>query len=423
MYNSAVQTLQDLIAIESVANHGEDGLPYGPGPDKALSYVLDVCDSLGIHTVRKDEYAYAQIGEGDEIIGILSHLDVVPAGEGWTYPPFEGTIVSRPDGDRLYGRGSIDDKGPTVAVIYAMKEILDEMGIPGKRIRLILGQTEENGNWDDIQAYCRNEELPAYGITPDGDFPAIYCEKGTMVMLVEMPLEDSGVDSVTAGDAPNMVPGHATMVIGGSAYTGAGTPSHGCAPWSGVNAVDRMLDAAQEQINIDSVPFLRMYRDLLKGMIYGEGLGCRMEDSESGSLTVNPGLIRTEDDTVRMWLDIRYPVNADHEEIVSRIREAVCGYGASAECIYHMEPVYMDRNGKVMKELLEAYYDHTGDRSAPLAIGGATYARAMPDIIAYGPNFPGHENREHQSDEYILLDDFYKLIRIYHDALVRLLKI
>ncbi len=421
MNTEAIQTLQKLIAIESVAEHGAQGYPYGPGPAKALAFALDLCESWGFKVCRKDEYGYAEIGEGEELIGILSHLDVVPAGEGWTVPPFEGTLAAGPEGMRLYGRGSIDDKGPTVACLYAMKALSDSGTPIRKRIRLILGQTEENGDWKDMEAYREQEELPDYGFTPDGDFPAIYCEKGVMVIRIRMDLAVGGLEEISSGSAANMVPSAAEVVIAGRKFVGSGSPAHGCAPWGGQNAMDDLIRNAGETEDLSRIPFLQMYRDLFAGKIYGEGIDCVLEDSESGKLTVNPGKIRTEEDVITLWLDIRYPITADHETIFRKVSGHVHRYGAVAECVHAMEPVHMDRGGAVMQKLLEAYYDHTDDRSEPISIGGGTYARAMPGIIAYGPNFPGHENREHQSDEYILVEDFMKLIEIYQDALSRLL--
>ena len=169
-----INTLKELVSIDSVCEMGEGGFPYGSGPAKALDCVLSKAEDLGFRTKNADyKYAFAEIGQGDEIVAVLGHLDVVPAGEGWNTPAFEAT---EKDG-RIYGRGTVDDKGPTVAAMYAMKDLLDRGKPLNKRVRLIFGQCEEKGDWKDIEAYKANEELPCCGFTPDAEFPALYGEK------------------------------------------------------------------------------------------------------------------------------------------------------------------------------------------------------------------------------------------------------
>ena len=167
-----IKHLQELLSIESVANHGENGTPYGVGPAKALEYMLTLCEQLGFRTKNAGgRYGYAEIGEGKEIIGVLGHLDVVPAGSGWDYPPFAGTV----DNGRLYGRGALDDKGPMLISVYAARDLAKEYAEKGKtmnkRIRLIFGQTEENGDWYDMDAYVAEEEKISYGLRLTGIFP------------------------------------------------------------------------------------------------------------------------------------------------------------------------------------------------------------------------------------------------------------
>ena len=121
-----IAALTELLSIESVSGSGDEKYPYGAGPAMALKYTLALCRRMGFRTKNADgRYGYAEIGSGPELIGILAHLDTVPAGSGWTYPPFAGTLSE----GRLYGRGAQDDKGPVIACIYAMKELLDS-GVP-----------------------------------------------------------------------------------------------------------------------------------------------------------------------------------------------------------------------------------------------------------------------------------------------------
>lgn len=409
-----IEKLRELLAIESVAQCGEGGLPYGPGPAAALEYVLNLCGSFGFTTKNAEgKYGYAEIGSGKELIGILCHLDVVPAGKGWDYPPFAGTLK---DG-RLYGRGALDDKGPTVACIFAMKDLLDAGTPLKKRIRIIFGQTEENGEWTDIEEYKRCEELPSYGFTPDGDFPALYGEKGILLIKLSMPLAASGFLSAEGGSAPNMVPDLCRVETEKGSFSAEGKAAHGSAPWTGINAIAELMEKLAAEEGCGELPFVRMYRERIGRCVHGEKMGCAFCDEESGELSMNAGLLKTEGENLELYLDIRYPVTFSEDDVLNAVDAAVSPYGASAEVIHRMRPVYMDKDGPVMRRLLAAYRNVTGDLSEPLVIGGGTYARSMDNIIAFGPNIPGHPNTEHEKNEYITIEDFEAIREIYRQAL------
>lgn len=410
--NEMIEALQKLVSFQSIAKDEGPEYPYGKEVCGAKEYVLELAKSFGMRAEDvPGKYAYIEIGEGPRLIGILSHLDVVPAGDGWTQDPFGGEIV---DG-KIYGRGTTDDKGPTIAVLYAMKA-LKEKATLSARIRLILGQTEENGEWRDIEAYTDAEEIPECGFTPDGDFPAIQNELGAMVFRVQMP--QSGFLQGEGGTAPNMVPARARVKTEFGTYEASGKACHGCAPWLGLNGISELMEKVYQAEPENR--FLRMYADLIGKTIYGEKLGIAAED-ESGKLTLNVGLFEVRDETATLMVDIRYPAKKNPDEISGSLVRQFSSYGASCECVYHVRPLYTPSDSPVLGALLSAYREVTGDDSRPISIGGGTYAKAMPNMVAFGPNFPGHENREHMEDEYILVEDFLKLEEIYERALAYLL--
>lgn len=410
--NEMIEALQKLVSFQSIAKDEGPEYPYGKEVFGAKEYVLELAKSFGMRAEDvPGKYAYIEIGEGPRLIGILSHLDVVPAGDGWTQDPFGGEIV---DG-KIYGRGTTDDKGPTIAVLYAMKALKEKTTLPA-RIRLILGQTEENGEWRDIEAYTDAEEIPECGFTPDGDFPAIQNELGAMVFRVQMP--QSGFLQGEGGTAPNMVPARARVKTEFGTYEASGKACHGCAPWLGLNGISELMEKVYQAEPENR--FLRMYADLIGKTIYGEKLGIAAED-ESGKLTLNVGLFEVRDETATLMVDIRYPAKKNPDEISGSLVRQFSSYGASCECVYHVRPLYTPSDSPVLGALLSAYREVTGDDSRPISIGGGTYAKAMPNMVAFGPNFPGHENREHMEDEYILVEDFLKLEEIYERALAYLL--
>lgn len=410
--NEMIEALQKLVSFQSIAKEEGPEYPYGKEVCGAKEYVLELAKSFGMRVEDvPDKYAYIEIGEGPRLIGILSHLDVVPAGDGWTQDPFGGEIV---DG-KIYGRGTTDDKGPTIAVLYAMKALKEKTTLSA-RIRLILGQTEENGEWRDIEAYTDAEEIPECGFTPDGDFPAIQNELGAMVFQVQMP--QSGFLQGEGGTAPNMVPARARVKTEFGTYEASGKACHGCAPWLGLNGISELMEKVHQAEPENR--FLRMYADLIGKTIYGEKLGIAAED-ESGKLTLNVGLLEVRDETTTLMVDIRYPAKKNPDEISGSLVRQFSSYGASCECVYHVRPLYTPSDSPVLGALLSAYREVTGDDSRPISIGGGTYAKAMPNMVVFGPNFPGHENREHMEDEYILVEDFLKLEEIYERALAYLL--
>lgn len=410
--NEMIEALQKLVSFQSIAKDEGPEYPYGKEVCGAKEYVLELAKSFGMRAEDvPGKYAYIEIGEGPRLIGILSHLDVVPAGDGWTQDPFGGEIV---DG-KIYGRGTTDDKGPTIAVLYAMKALKEKTTLSA-RIRLILGQTEENGEWRDIEAYTDAEEIPECGFTPDGDFPAIQNELGAMVFQVQMP--QSGFLQGEGGTAPNMVPACARVKTEFGTYEASGKSCHGCAPWLGLNGISELMEKVHQAEPENR--FAQMYADLIGKTIYGEKLGIAAED-ESGKLTLNVGLLEVRDETTTLMVDIRYPAKKNPDEISGSLVRQFSSYGASCECVYHVRPLYTPSDSPVLGALLSAYREVTGDDSRPISIGGGTYAKAMPNMVAFGPNFPGHENREHMEDEYILVEDFLKLEEIYERALAYLL--
>lgn len=422
-----IEKLQELIAIPSVSQKGDDLAPYGIETVKALEYVLNLCRDFGFRTKNcENQVGYAEIGSGDEMIGILCHLDVVPAGNGWTYPPFAGEIH---DG-RLYGRGAVDDKGPAIASIFAMKELLD-MGIPlKKRIRIIFGQSEETGDWTDMEYYKQHEELPSYGFTPDADFPVIYGEKGILQITLSMDQQKSGFLFVSGGNAPNVVADQASCTVLGAEgeklqYQANGKAAHGSTPEEGENAISNLMDLLLKEMEERhfKCPFAEFYMDKIGYALHGEQINCELSDEASGKITFNAGMIRIQESSVELSVDIRYPVNCKEEEIISRIKQQAEPYGVKVSVCESMAPVYLDKNTPVIRALMEVYHEETGDDTPAMTMGGGTYARAMEGIVAFGPLFPGRECTEHQKDEYILLEDLEKAKEIYKKALWRLVEL
>ena len=425
------ETLLSLLAVDSVQGTPAEGAPFGVGTKEALDRFLSFAASFGMRTKELEGYCgYAEIGEG-ELLGIPFHLDTVPFGEDWSHSPL-GEITESEEGTVIYGRGAEDDKGPAVAVLYALKSLLDDGKTPRRRIRLIAGLNEESG-WKCIERYLATEEIPALSFSPDADFPVIYSEKGVCHLALTLPLGE-GVYAFRGGERVNMVADRATLDVAGISdaalfkclqggikvkamerglrLSATGVSAHGSTPEKGENAILKILFAVKS-----SSEFLADLYDAFFATD-GSGLGIALSDEKSGALTLNVGKVESDDTTVTFSLDIRYPVSYTEETILEKIRAALPQ--ATLSVVGRHAPLYVDPDSELVTNLLAAYNEVTGEHASPIAIGGATYARAFPNAVAFGPVFPGEESRIHQKDESITADAFIKCAEIYRAALEKL---
>lgn len=407
MAKDMIESLQELIAIPSVTGT--------PEVFEALEQALDCCRSLGFRVKNVDgKLGYGEIGEGEDLMGILCHLDVVPAGEGWSYEPFAGTVT---ENGRIYGRGAVDDKGPAMAAVYAMKDVLDSGKKLNKRVRVIFGIMEEGGEWEDMDYYKAHEEIPSFGFTPDADFPAIYGEKGILQADLIMNAGEAGFAEIAGGDAPNMVAAWARGKLpDGTSFDEKGISAHGSTPEEGENAITRLMEKAAAR----GCRFAQVYMEKIGWCLDGSKFGIGISDEASGGLTFNAGRIVMEEDKVRLSVDIRYPVTFAEEDVVELLRREAAETGLSVEVVSALKPVYMDQTGPVISKLMEAYRQVTGDDTPAQLMGGGTYARAMDNVVAFGPVFPGRELTEHKADEWIRVEDLEKAREIYRLAIEKL---
>lgn len=438
---------------------GADGKtrPFGQGVQDALELLLAMGSDMGFNVKNVDNYGgHIEFpGTGDKIMGIIGHLDVVPAGNGWDHEPYGGEIE---DG-RLYGRGTTDDKGPVISCLYAMKALKEAGYQPEATIRLILGLDEET-QWKGIKYYFQKEKRPDFGFTPDADFPLINGEKGMLIFDLAKKFGKSGGDglelrSLRGGTAPNSVADHCRAVVHSgdkdkydeikaiaSEYrerTGRrlrirgmgksleivaeGVSAHGAKPEQGLNAISIMMEflGRLNLINEDQNDFIAFYNKYINFRLDGSLLGIDFEDEKSGRLVFNVGMAEMSREAGKFTINIRYPVSMDGEQVYEGMEELLSRYDIGVVKTEDKKPIYIDTENPLVKELLSIYRKHTGDtESEPLVIGGGTYARSTPGIVAFGALFPGDEDLMHQKNECIDLEKFKTMTKIYAEAIYRL---
>lgn len=428
------EALIELVRIPSVCEEGAEGFPFGPAVDCALRKALEIAGGLGFRTHYGDGgyYGYAEVGEGREMIGILGHLDVVPAGnpEDWATDPF---VPVKRNGI-LYGRGAQDDKGPLLAALFAVRALMDAGVTFNKRVRFIFG-TDEESLWRGIKVYKEKEELPAMGFTPDSHFPLVYAEKGLLQCLL-LGKSECGL-RLTGGSAFNAVADSATCY---NAQLGdladelrsrgfdfarnedvlivMGKAAHAKDPENGVNAIARLciaLDALGTESGAVQFIAREVGEDPFATRIFGD-----CADKPSGSLTFNVGKIDIGP-TEMIAIDCRIPVTVAKEKIVDRLIAASGRYGLVYREVDWLAPIHIPQKHTLVKTLLRVYGLISGDLlSDPIATGGATYARAIDNCVAFGALFHNEPNTEHQPNERVVLKNLYKAMEIYAHAIYEL---
>ena len=448
-----IETISKAVQIKTVLDTPVEGGPFGQGNKDCLEYVLSVAKDLGFRTVNLDGYCgYAEIGEGEEIVGIIGHLDVVPEGDGWKVPPYSGQLVD----DEIWGRGTIDDKGPIIISLFAVKALMDEGFKFDKRVRIIFGCNEETGS-KCMEHYLEVGENISYGVTPDSNFPVIFAERTINNIFLSGSGESRGkvvLDKFDGGIVINAVPDVCEFTLktkgafGGVKLTKAaleicdnlskmegitytmktysvlglfgkakfvvrGKAAHGSVPHHGVNAVSHALVAMHGVIDDDFVEF---YNRTIGTDYNGQKLGCYAED-EYGKIAVNVGLCHYENGKFEVRINSRLPFTTDTPTMVEQIKNTV-GENVVVDLKSTADGFKMDKDSKMIQALMKAYSEVTGDtESQPICSAGGTYAREFKNCVAFGPEMNGYgEMIIHEPNERISLKAIRAILDIYFKA-------
>lgn len=444
-----VKTLSELIRIPSVRGEPTEGCPYGAHSAEALRWVLELCAGMGFRTKNLgNRVGYAEFGEGEELVGILIHLDVVPVGGVWERDPFSGDVA---DG-RVYGRGAEDDKGPGVAALYCAKTLMDLGVEPKRRVRLIFGTNEET-SMDDMDYYVEREGVPDYAFAPDGLYPIINCEKG--MAKIAFAREGGSPGAVVAfegGTAVNIVPESARAILDGSridaaavaqaarsyqgaaaleAETGAdgrltvtarGRAAHAAYAPDGVNAIGALALFLREQLKEQAGPLVSFLAACFGMQTDGAAARVRCEDEVSGPLTLNVGLAQAGETGQSAHIDIRYPVSRTAKELADTLAPLAARWGFSTAVTHDMPPLLVPEDSRIVRELSAVYEQVTGRPAFCRPRGVGTYCRKMAGrAVTFGAHLEDtpHTNY-HEPNEFIEIENLMGHAEICIEAIYRL---
>lgn len=413
-----METLRTLISIESVAKHDENSFhPYGDECAEALTFMLQTACEMGFDTTNYDFHAGTADWDkslGNPLLGILCHLDVVPASpEEWSCYPY--TMVVR-DGC-IYGRGAIDNKGPAVAVLYAMYALKQAGVTLKKNIRFFFGCDEESGS-SDLEYYRKVDKMPPMVFTPDGSYPIIHIEKGMMRFTFSKKI-DSEIISMNAGTAPNAVPSAAKAYLSNGTYKSYnGIAAHASTPGTGVNAITGLMKLLAEKENCEiakEICQLFPHSDL-----GGEGLGIACEDTESGKLTCTLSMMKIKGGVLTGTVDIRYPLCTTKEQIEKAVRERLAQFGYDMDIQIVTSPHKTSENSDLVKSLISVFEHETGEKGECVAIGGSTYVHDIDGGVAFGTEMPGFDYRMHGNDERVPIELLMATTRMIANAILKI---
>ena len=446
-----LKDLFELLSVRSILGTDiTEETPFGSGPREALDLILSFGERDGYKTkLVENKAGHIEVGQGEELFGILGHVDVVPVVEAdWTSHPFKPEIR---DG-KIFARGSLDDKGPTMAAYYAVK-LLDKLGAKwNKRVRVIIGSDEETG-FRCVEAYFKHEEQPASGFTPDAMFPLVYAEKAraTFDHKLKFVVEDGNYNyklvKFNGGQVLNMVIASAVAELEGEVadikekfenflaqekldgevigedtikLTLKGKAAHGSTPQYGVNGATKLAEFLSTLgLDNNGKNFVDYIVEKLANDPFGEKLGIDYSDNEMGEATYNYGILEysLENKVGIVSTDCRHPKKFD---LVARLNEVKVD-NIDIEVTSTKEAHYVPKDDELVTTLMDVYRKHTGDtNNDAFVLGGGTYARCLKKGVAFGLLFPGKEDTMHQANEYLEVEDLLLATAIYAEGIYKL---
>lgn len=410
---------QQLVAIPSVCGNETFNAPFGIEPKRALKFMLDLSSKLGFRIGQVDNcVGWAEFGplasECDEYFGVLGHLDVVDVANDWNYDPFDLTLE---DG-YIYGRGVLDNKGPILSTLLALY-LIKKQGITlKKRIRIMFGTDEEMGS-RDIPRYLKVEQPPYAGITPDCKFPIVYGERGLVDITITERITDGSIkqiDELTGEFDHSFLPDYATVTLKGiqTIFKGSKSPSN--APDLADNVLPKLVEHCQS-LQGQTGDFFKWIQEKIGTQTNGKNLDLNYQDTESGELQLSFYALKLLDNQLQLSISMRYPVTIAEQIVLTQL-ETQMPNTMTLKINRSFPSIIRNKEADFIKKFSKIYAEDTGLNGEPVTTTGVTYARAMPNIVAFGPSFPGQKGIAHKGNEWIKYSDWQMMTEIYYDCFI-----
>lgn len=460
-YNDQIiKSVCESVKIPSLCSDPLLGMPYGENVAKALDHALAVAKSLGFSTVNADGlYGYAEYGDGAETVAAMGHLDIVPPGEGWDFPPYAGEVL---DG-HILGRGTQDDKGPLFSTLYALKAVADSGEKISKKVRIIFGTDEESGKMRDVNAYIEREGAPLMSFTPDGEYPVVNAEKGSIRFNITRSFIDNcteGVISISelgGGDGLS-VPAKAYAVITGSEdslaeaekivcafttahgwkmtseitegslkLTFAGKAAHATLPGLGINAIGRMFVSLKNLHSFISIGtrgnYISFIADKIGTETDGFSMGIKAEHPHTGNLTLNMAKLTGSKDSMMLNIGIYVPAETiPFYDVIAKITTTFESNGASLEIVRRVAPLFVEETHPLICALKRGYENATNKDPYLISMCGSTYSKRMPNMVPFGATFKDEPDHAHAANEKVLIANLHESMRIMAYAILEMAK-
>lgn len=452
-----INDLIELVNIKTVDDMKKPNMPYGEGVYRGLKYILDKGSGWRFKTQNYlGHCGHIDAGSGEYTIGVLCNVDVLEPNEQWTKEPFKGEL----DNEKIYGLGARGTKGALIACLYAMKFLHEGGFIPeDKKIRLLIGCDKYQAG-KSINYYKEYEDAPEIGFSPDGVFPVIYGEKGIIDLTLKMNIPSDyeapiSIVEISGGKMGAGVPDKATMILSCDEIFKMkiedelkvfaeeegiefkiisqnklvwielkGKWAKSSEPEKGKNAVSHAMKfLSRFDEVIDRKSFIDEYEKLISTTYHGEKINCDFKGDESGEFTFNVEEIKVDSEGATIYVNISHPISYLYSEVLEKIKDGFKYTNLKIENIEHARPITFSKDSFVVKKLMKAYREVTGDKeSESYTRAEKSYARTISNTIAFGPFFPGDNLEVMQRDEYIEVERLFKLIEIYARGLMELIK-
>ena len=447
-----VEEICRLVRYPSVSGDPADGAPFGQPCREVLEAYLEIGKSHGLtaqnHEGYMGELTVPQWPPKPAAIGLLGHLDVVPAGEDWIYRPFEPVIR---DGF-IVGRGSQDNKGPCMAAMYTLL-CLRDLNLPLQYdVRALAGTNEESG-MGDVAYYTAHCRIPDLILVTDSGFPICYGERGIVSGQLFSGRTVSGqIRGIDAGKEAGILPKRAEIRLeksesllrklrnarlpencgwheepGEVVLWAEGVGGHLAFIPSGQNAIPTLLEMLLEYDLLENASDRELFSFAasVSGSADGAALGIDCEDEISGHMKFGCGAVKLCEGRIQISFSARCPIARKGEQVLSQIQEQCAQNGFHIEQSRILEANYFPKRSPVIQTLSQVFQKTTGLDWPPQIFEAGTHARKLPNAVAFGPGgltgtctpdctfLPQGHGGAHQPDEVQSIDALCMALKIY----------